>query len=239
MAFEPVPNLKTRMIPSRLSQIHHKINQAVIKAHLNPNAVKLIAVSKKKEPSLILKAYEAGQLDFGENYSQELIHKAQELKNLNLRWHFIGHLQKRKVKDLVGKITLIHSVDSWELACEINKQAQKIDICQDCLVQIHLSHEQTKSGLSPEFLDKFLIQAQTWSHIRIKGLMTLPPYFEDPEQVRPYFRELRQLKEKMNQTLSLKEPLIELSMGMSHDFEIAIEEGATLVRIGTALFGNR
>lgn len=190
-----------------------------------------MAVSKGQSCEKIREIYYQGQFDFGENYVQELLTKKKELLDQKISWHFIGHLQRRKVKDIVGQVEYIHSLDSLELGQAINGQAEKLGIKQKCLIQVNIAEEKTKSGLPPSAIHSFLSGLASFKQLEIMGLMSLPPYFEDPEKVRPYFQYLRKLKEKLNLPL--------LSMGMSSDFQIAIEEGANIIRIGTALFGER
>lgn len=226
-------------IPSNLEVIRQQITRACVKSNRNPSSVTLIAVSKTKSSSLIRAAYDSGQSDFGENYVQEMLQKQKELSDLKISWHFIGHLQRRKVKEIVGQVKLIHSLDSEKLAQEIAKEATKKKLIQNCLLQIKLGDEETKSGTLPSEAAAFLKNCSSLTSIKITGLMTLPPPMPQPEQARPFFHKLRLLQEQLNQQTIYPFPLTELSMGMSHDFPIAIEEGATLIRIGTALFGER
>ncbi|MDO8643413.1 MAG: YggS family pyridoxal phosphate-dependent enzyme, partial [bacterium] len=220
---------KMILLSSRLNQIRSK---------LRPN-VRLIAVSKGQTVEKIWQAVQAGQIDFGENYAQELLGHYTP----SLRWHFIGHLQRNKVRSIIDKVTLIHSVDSPSLATEINKQAAKIGKRQDILIEValatQLSSEQEKSGVSEEELFALVSHCNQLEAVRLCGLMTVPPFQEEPEKVRPYFAKLRNLRDEINRKTLYKEPLTELSIGMSHDFEVAQEEGATMVRIGTAIFGER
>ncbi len=219
----------------RLQNLRQKIIKCAVDAKRNRASVTLVAVSKTKPVELIRQAYQAGQIDFGENYVDELLKKKSQLAQLGLadlpiRWHFVGHLQRRKAKEIVGEVELIHSLDSLELANEINKRAMAQGIVQRCLLQVNLSGEATKSGIQANEIQSFLTKTAPLKNLQIAGLMTLPPFFEDPEKSRPYFQKLREL---------LPPPLTELSMGMSHDFKMAIEEGATLIRIGSAIFGKR
>lgn len=211
-----------------------------MRAGRNPEEIKLIAVTKTVPPERIIEAIEAGLRIFGENRVQEARDKIpaimQRAPDIKLSWHMIGPLQKNKAKYAVKLFDMIHSVDSKELALEINKQAEKIGKIQDILIEVKLSSEETKHGISPEEFFELLEFTCTLKNLNVKGLMTIPPYSENPEDSRPYFRRLRELLEEAN----IKGfPLKELSMGMSGDFEIAIEEGATMVRIGTAIFGER
>lgn len=214
-------------------------NFAKIKSQLSGHKSKLLAVSKKKPPSVMRQVYQLGQRDFGENYVQEFLDKYEELKDLNIHWHFIGHLQRRKVKEIIGKVELIHSLDSIKLAYEINKQAEKKQLKQKLLIQVNSSKESTKSGFYKENLFDALEEISKLNFLEVKGLMTLPPFYEEPENLRPYFRELKVLMNKINQEKIFPKRLTELSMGMSHDFPIAIQEGSTIIRLGTILFGER
>ncbi len=224
------------MLSERISSIFKKITYAALRVGRNPESIKLIAVTKGQPIDKIIKAADLGLRIFGENRVQEAREKVAQIKGFNLQWHMIGHLQTNKVKEAVRIFTLIHSLDSEKLAIKIDNEAKKIDKIQRVLIEVKLSEEESKFGVKEEELEKFIDAIVNLKHIKIEGLMTIPPYFENPEDVRPYFRRLRQLRD----SLSEKYPFLsELSMGMSHDFEIAIEEGATMVRIGTALFGQR
>jgi PLP dependent protein len=207
-----------------------------VKSHL-PTSCQIITVSKKQPLEAIESLYKQGHLDFGENYSQELIEKQFHLKHLkDLRWHFIGALQKNKIKHLIGHVQLIHSVGSLETCLLIDDLAQKKNLIQDILLQVNLAHEPTKNGWMDSFLLESLDLLSKLTHIRIRGLMTLPPLHDNPEVMRPFFQQLLQLQKE----IALKIPTCqELSMGTSHDYLIAVEEGATMIRLGTILFGNR
>ncbi len=224
------------MLSERISSIFKKITNAALRVGRNPESIKLIAVTKGQPIEKIIEAADLGLRIFGENRVQEAREKIAQIKGFNLQWHMIGHLQTNKVKEAVRIFTLIHSLDSEKLAIKIDNEAKKIDKIQRVLIEVKLSEEDSKFGIKEEELENFIDAIVNLKHLKIEGLMTMPPYFENPEDVRPYFRRLRQLRD----TLSEKYPFLrELSMGMSHDFEIAIEEGATMVRIGTALFGQR
>ncbi|GAB5047207.1 YggS family pyridoxal phosphate-dependent enzyme [Thermodesulfovibrio sp. TK110] len=230
------------MLSERISSVFKKITYAALRAGRNPEEIKLIAVTKSQTIDKIKEAAQLGLRVFGENRVQEAKNKIESLKefmaqwNMDIQWHMIGHLQSNKAKDAVSLFELIHSVDSEKLAALINKEAERIGKIQRVLIQVKLSEEESKFGIKPEDTEKLIEFCSNLPNIKVEGLMTIPPYFENPENVRPYFRKLKQLRD----FLSDKYPFIkELSMGMSHDFEIAIEEGATMVRIGTALFGQR
>lgn len=225
-------------IKDNLEKIHGRIAAACVRAGRDPREVRLVAVSKIKPAALIEEAAAAGQRVFGESYVQELAAKVEQIDG-PVEWHFIGALQSNKVKYLRGKVALIHSVDRLSLAREIARQWGKLGRIADILIQVNLAGEESKSGTSEQEALTLVRQVAELPQVRIGGLMTLPPYFDDPEQVRPYFRRLRQLAEEIS-TLHLPGvEMRELSMGMSHDFEVAVEEGATLVRVGTAIFGER
>jgi len=225
-------------IKANITRIQQRIAASCRKCGRDPDRVRLVAVSKKKPAADIEAAVDAGQRLFGESYVQECIAKIDQVQS-NAEWHFIGALQSNKVKYLRGKVSMIHSVDRFPLAEEIDRQWGKDKACVDILIQVNLGEEASKSGAMVDRAIDLVRQVAPLQHVSIKGLMALPPWAEDPEDVRPYFRQLRQLAE---QIASLKLPSVsmrELSMGMSHDFEVAVEEGATLVRIGTAIFGER
>jgi len=225
-------------IAANIAQIRQRIAAVCRLCERDPDTVRLVAVSKKKPAADIDAAVAAGQRLFGESYVQECIAKTDEVQ-APAEWHFIGALQSNKVKYLRGKVAMIHSVDRRSLAEEIDRQWGKINASVDILIQVNLGEEASKSGATAESVIELVHEVAQLEHVRIKGLMALPPWEEDPEAVRPYFRQLRLLAEHIS-TLKLPNVAMhELSMGMSHDFEVAIEEGATLVRIGTAIFGER
>jgi len=225
-------------IASNISQIRQQIASACAKCGRDPESVHLVAVSKKKPAADIESAIAAGQSLFGESYVQECVAKIDQVESAAV-WHFIGGLQSNKVKYLSGKVAMIHSVDRLSLAKEIDRQWGKLNSNVEILIQVNLGEEETKSGATAEELLKLVSQVARLEHLRIKGLMTLPPWDDDPEMVRPYFRQLRTLAEQVEELGLPNVKMAELSMGMSHDFEVAIEEGATMVRIGTAIFGAR
>ena len=206
-----------------------------------PEGVRLVAVTKTQPSEVIMEAYKAGQRLFGENRPQELAQKVTQLPN-DIEWHFIGHLQTNKVKMVVGKAHLIHAVDSERLLAAIEKEAARQAIIAPCLLQVHIAQEEAKFGFSPEELCDFLQSGilAAISHVRIVGLMGMASFTENHEQVRREFRLLKQLFDRIKNThFSSDKHFCELSMGMSGDYHIAIEEGATLVRIGATIFGSR
>ncbi len=232
--------MKSTLLLERISKIYKRISHAAMRAGRDPEDVRLIAVTKTVSAGQIREAIDAGLRIFGENRVQEAQKKVTSdelrLENEEISWHLIGHLQKNKAKFAVQLFDLIHSVDSEDLACEIDRHAQKTGKRQDVLVEVKLSHEGTKHGVSRGGLPGLLRVVEDLKHLNLRGLMTVPPFFDDPKEARPYFRELRELRDR---AAAEGFDLPELSMGMSGDFEIAIEEGATMVRIGTAIFGER
>ena len=226
------------MIQENLAHILSQIEAATQKAGRTPDSVKLIAVSKTKPMSLIREAFAAGQVDFGENRVQELQEKHPELPEA--RWHAIGVLQRNKVKYIAPFIHLIHSVDSEKLLREIDKQAAKHERTIDCLLQINISDEPQKGGLTENEAETLLRDSiQNYPHVRILGLMGMAEFTDDTAVIRSQFKRLKAASEQFKPLENEQVRMQELSMGMSGDFEIAIEEGATLVRIGSAVFGSR
>lgn len=205
-----------------------------------PETCTLVAVSKTKPASAVLEAYQTGHLDFGENKVQELTGKAEELPK-DIRWHMIGHLQRNKVKYIAPFVHLIHGVDSLKLLKEINKQGNKVDRVIDCLLQIHIAEEETKFGLDREELWGILNgeELREMKNIRIAGLMGMATNTENEEQVRKEFRGLKSLFDELKNSDHINVQMNTLSMGMSGDYYIAIEEGSNMVRIGSAIFGIR
>lgn len=199
--------------------------------------VTLVAVSKTKPIEDIIELHQAGQLDFGENYVQELIEKQQKITT-NIHWHFIGHLQSNKVKQIIPFVHLIHSIDSLKLLQEVNKQAQKINRIVDCLLQVHIAQEETKFGLDESELNEIINTSSSLEHVRIKGLMGMATFTDDTQQVRSEYQKLKQLYNKLK-SLPQCSSFDTLSMGMSGDYKIAVEEGSTMVRIGSLIFGER
>ena len=225
-------------IAGNLQMIRERIAQAAYEAGRLPSDVRLVAVSKTKPAAAIDEAFGCGQLIFGENYVQELAGKVAELP-AGICWHFIGHLQSNKVRQIAGLVDMIHSVDRLSLAREIDRQWGALGKRCDILIQVNISSEATKSGTSSEELLDLIREVATLPHLRIRGLMTMPPFFDDPEGARPYFSALRILAREVEAEDIPGVEMRELSMGMSGDFEAAVGEGATLVRVGSALFGER
>ncbi|SDZ91419.1 hypothetical protein SAMN05660420_00709 [Desulfuromusa kysingii] len=225
-------------IANNIQKIHTRINNACLNSGRNPDDVKLVAVSKIKPAEMVTDAFESGQKIFGESYVQEFRDK-QPLVTAPVEWHFIGSLQSNKVKYLRGKVTTIHSVDRLSLAEEIDRQWGKTETTVDVFLQVNIGDESSKAGCSPEALENLVRSVAPLQNLRIKGLMCLPPHCDNPEQVRPFFKQLKQLAEQINRLQIPDVNMDELSMGMSGDFEVAVEEGATFVRVGTAIFGAR
>ncbi len=220
-----------------LKQLYAVIHEAAGLAGRSADSVRLIGVSKRKPVEMIRAYRRAGLRDFGENYVQEFLEKYEQLQDADIQWHFIGHLQRNKVKYLIDKVAWIHTVDSVALAQEIQKQAEKKDISSvRCLIQVNIGKEPQKSGVLPEDLPSVLRGISDLDRVSIRGLMAIPPFLE-PEELRPYHRELFRLFTEIAPMAG--EQCTELSMGMSNDFDVAIEEGATMVRVGTLLFGER
>jgi pyridoxal phosphate enzyme (YggS family) len=213
-------------LAERLQAVRARIDAAARRAGREPNSIELVAVSKTRPASDIREAIAAGQQAFGENYAQELRDKARELSGL--KWHYIGPLQRNKVKYVVGTAVLIHAVESLDIAQEIDKRAKAP---QDILIEVNVAREPQKHGVAPEALGDLLAALRRLPNLRVRGLMTMAPLDDNPEASRPHFRALREL--------AAQHGLPELSMGMTQDLEVAVEEGATLVRVGTAIFGER
>jgi len=223
----------------QIETIRERIRSAALAAGRETEAVRLVAVSKTVPADRVRAAVQAGIALLGENYIQEAREKIDALQDMEVSWHFIGHLQSNKAKYAVRLFDMIHSVDSFKLAQELDKQAAKKAKVQDILIQVNTGKEASKSGVYEEEALALVRQAGRMEHLSVKGLMTLPPYFNAPDKVRPYFRALRELRDRIQAEALPGVSMNELSMGMTGDFEAAIQEGATLVRIGTAIFGER
>ena len=226
-------------IRERLAVVKERIELAAQRAGRTGADVTLVAVSKTVEAAVIQRAVDAGVRDLGENRVQEALRKAPQVSGSGLRWHLIGHLQSNKARSAVATFDTIHSVDSVELARGLDRVAGQIGRRPRVLAQLKVSEEATKSGAEEETLGSIIEILDAAQHLDLKGLMAIPPAVESAEEARPYFRRLRLMLEDLNRSRTSECKLTELSMGMSHDFEIAIEEGATMVRVGTAIFGSR
>ena len=227
----------------RLEIVKERIRKAASGCGRDPETVNLVAVSKTIPAHRVKEAVDAGVSVLGENYIQEAREKFNELSSCPVSWHFIGHLQTNKAKYAVRIFDLIHSVDTLKLALELDKQADKINKIQQILIQVNIGEEISKSGINEKDLMNLVKDISKLENLSVKGLMVIPPFYNEPENVRPYFSALRDLRDQIiKQVIKQNIPNIsmdELSMGMTGDFEAAIEEGATLVRIGTAIFGER
>ena len=227
-------------IAENLQEIREGIRQAALRAGRDPSTVQLVAATKTVSVSLLIEAYEAGVRIFGENRLQEAQKKKLAVgPHQGLVWHFIGRMQSRKIKNIVGKFALIHSVESVEQAHGIDGVAEKLGIQQGILLEVNVAGEENKGGFVGNDIEDAIAQIDRLPHVAIRGLMALPPFSDNPEDVRPYFSELRQLRDSLVERKIMHGQIKELSMGMSHDYHIAIEEGATMVRVGTAIFGKR
>ena len=226
-------------IKQRLHAVLADIRQTALGCGRNPEDIRLVAVAKTHPVSAVQEVIEAGAAIIGENYVQEARDKFNALLDRDVQWHFIGHLQRNKAKYAVRMFDLIHSVDSVRLATELDKASRKVGKIQDILIQVNISGELSKSGVSEAEIMDVLQGMAPLENIRVKGLMTMPPFFDAPEKARPYFAALRRLKDRICLGNMPSITMEELSMGMTGDFRVAIEEGATLVRIGTAIFGAR
>lgn len=222
-----------------LDRIKKRIADTAIACGREPNSVRLVAVSKTMPVERVAAAIDAGAVILGENYIQEAREKTNALYDRPVQWHFIGHLQSNKSKYAVRMFDLIHSVDSIKLAKTLNREAGKNDKVQDILIQVNISREASKSGIEEDETIDLVSQIAKLDNIRVKGLMTMPPFFDQPEAARPFFHRLARLRDRIAGNKIPGVDMDELSMGMTGDFEVAIEEGATLVRIGTAIFGTR
>lgn len=226
------------MVRENLELVEQKIQAACQRAHRERSEVTLVAVSKTKPVSMIQEAYDSGIRVFGENKVQELCGKYDLLPD-DIQWHMIGHLQRNKVKYLIGKTVLIHSVDSLRLAQAIQDEAAKKKTIVDILLEVNAAEEESKFGLAPSEVLPLAEQIAQFPNIRIKGLMTVAPFTEDPEDNRKYFRTLKQLAVDINDKNIDNVHVNILSMGMTNDYEVAVEEGATMIRVGTGIFGER
>jgi pyridoxal phosphate enzyme (YggS family) len=225
----------------RLDEVREKIANVARSCGREPKEITLVAVSKTHPIAILREAMAAGATDFGENRVQEAESKIPALlNNQDARWHLIGHLQANKARRAVKLFDLVHTVDSASLAYRLDRSCAEEDRNElPVLIQVDLAGEAAKSGVTPAGVTELVGIVNQCSRLRLRGLMTLPPFFEDPDRVRPFFSRLRELRDQLQTTGNFGEQMGELSMGMSHDFEVAIEEGATIVRVGTAIFGER
>ena len=233
-------NIVGNDLKSRLGSVRDSIVDAAQSAGRDPAEITLIAVSKTHPIDSIKEARIAGQVDFGENRVQEAEGKIPKLAGAGARWHLIGHLQSNKARKAVQLFDVIQSVDSVDIAVRLDRVCDELNRSSlDLLVQVDLGGEDSKTGIDVDELPSVIDTIHNSRHLKLVGLMTLPPYFEDPEDTRPYFRRLRELRDELNRDGAFRDASGQLSMGMSHDFKVAISEGATIVRVGTAIFGER
>lgn len=226
-------------VPQRLAEIRNRIADAAGRAGRSPDSVRLIAVSKTHPIDAVRAAAEAGQLDFGENKVQEALQKIAQSTDTSLRWHLIGHLQSNKARKAAAAVGAIHAIDSVELLKRVDQAARDAGRTVDVLIQVDLALEDTKHGAPIDEVGAIVGAAADCTAARLSGLMLLPPLVSNPQDARPWFARLRGLRDELLSQGVPADRLRDLSMGMSHDFEVAIEEGATMVRVGTAIFGER
>jgi pyridoxal phosphate enzyme (YggS family) len=226
-------------IKDNLEKINKQITDTAMSCGRQPDTIQLIAVSKRKPVESIMEAIKAGVTHLGENYIQEAIEKIDIIGKDSACWHFIGHLQSNKAKFAVNYFEYIHTVDTLKLAKEINKQAKKINKIQNILLQVNIGEEETKSGAGIEEAVELANQISALENVSLQGLMGMPPYFSDPEQARIYFKKMAAIKKEIIAHQFKNVAMNHLSMGMSNDFKVAIEEGSTMVRVGTSIFGRR
>jgi pyridoxal phosphate enzyme (YggS family) len=226
-------------VASNLTSIRQRITIAAQSVGRDPSAVRLIAVSKTFGLDAVREAFEAGQREFGENRVQEALQKIERSADLSIRWHLLGHLQTNKARKAATSFAVVQSIDSVELLQKLDRGADETGQAPEVLIQVDLAGEATKFGVLPAEVPRLFDAAAACRAVRVVGLMTLPPLPETPEEARPWFRQLRELRDGWHGTGVPYAMLRELSMGMSGDFEVAIQEGATMVRIGTAIFGSR
>jgi PLP dependent protein len=224
---------------ARLADVRDRIAAAAARAGRDPATIRLVAVSKTFSADHIRAAVDLGQLDFGENKVQEALEKMDRTSDLPIRWHLIGHLQSNKAKKAGGRFDVVHSVDAIDLGERLDQGASAASRSIELLAQVDLAGEPTKHGVRPDELPPLFEAGGALRAARLVGLMLLPPAFGDAERARPFFRAVRALRDDLGRRGAAPSQLRELSMGMSHDFEVAIEEGATMVRVGTAIFGSR
>ena len=226
------------MVAENLVQVQKNIEESCKKVNRDPGEVTLIAVSKTKPVEMLQEAYAAGARVFGENKVQEIVDKYDQMP-ADVQWHMIGHLQRNKVKYIVDKVAMIHSVDSLRLAETIEKEAEKKDVVVPILIEVNVAQEESKFGITSQETEELIRKISTFEHIRIKGLMTIAPYTDNPETNRVYFRQMKKLSVNIRDKNIDNVSMDVLSMGMTGDYQVAIEEGSTMVRVGTGIFGER
>jgi pyridoxal phosphate enzyme (YggS family) len=233
-------------VKENISSVMERVSKAAIGSGRKPEMIKVIAVTKNVEYERIMEALKTSTIrDLGENRVQELVSKFEifnsklESNYKNINWHFIGHLQRNKVKYIVDKVKMVHSLDSIKLAQEINDRMEKVQRIMDVLIEVNVAEEKTKYGIKTNEVEDFLKEVSNFKYIKVKGLMTIAPKVPDPEEVRPVFRELKKIFIDISRKNIDNIDMVYLSMGMSNDFKVAIEEGSNIVRIGTSIFGKR
>lgn len=225
-------------IKENLKDILNGIEDVKTKNKIQDN-IKLIAVSKTVDSNRVIEAFNCGQVEFGENKVQELVKKYEEIDNQEYKFHMIGHLQTNKVKYLLNKVELIQSLDRLSLLKELEKRGRNNNYIFNCLIELNLAKEESKTGLHKEDLEELITKIEECEFVKVKGLMTVAPFFEDLEEVRPYFKEMKNIFEDLKNKDFNNISMETLSMGMSHDYKVAIEEGSNMVRVGTSIFGER
>ena len=226
------------MIAENLAEVQNNIEEACRSAGRDSSEVTLVAVSKTKPPADLMEAYEAGVRDFGENFVQEIVDKYDRLPK-DIKWHMIGHLQRNKVKYIIDKVSMIHSVDSLRLAETIEQEAAKKNLVMPVLLEVNVAEEDTKFGLKVEEVLPLVREISAFPHVKVEGLMTIAPFVDDPEQNRDIFRKLRKLSVDISRENINNITMNVLSMGMTGDYQVAVQEGASMVRVGTGIFGER
>jgi len=224
-------------IAENLLRVRQQVDETAANCDRDPAEIRILAVSKTMPSNRILEAYACGQRMFGENRVQEVREKIPGIEPSDIIWHFIGHLQSNKSRIAVELFDVIQSVDSAKLAKRLNRHCEELGKALEIFIQVNISGESRKSGIGPEQVPELVRVIEQLPNLHLSGLMTIPPFFEDPEKVRPYFRRMKELQDELNQ--DREQPLWELSMGMSGDFRVAVEEGATIIRLGTVIFGPR
>lgn len=226
-------------IKENIDGILERAATAARRSGRSPEDVKVIAVSKTVDAQRAREAVEGGLINLGENRVQELVNKYEQLSDIDVKWHLIGHLQRNKVKYIIDKVVLIHSLESLDLAKEINKRALQHSMTANVLIELNIGQEESKFGLNEDSVYDFVKSMEQFANIKVLGLMTVAPFSENPEDVRWVFRKMKEIFDKISEMKLANTEMKYLSMGMTNDFEIAIEEGANMVRIGTAIFGKR
>jgi pyridoxal phosphate enzyme (YggS family) len=232
--------IKTPSVSERIEEVRSRLRAAAERSNRSAAEISLVAVSKTHPPAAVRAAISAGLRDFGENRVQEAETKIPAVGREAARWHLIGHLQSNKARRAVELFDLIHSLDSIALARRLDRVCAELERRElPVLIQVQLGHEATKTGINEAYLQELVEAVHSSASLRLQGLMALPPFFDDPEKARPYFRRLRELRDELKAGGAFGDQTGDLSMGMTHDFEVAIEEGATMIRVGTAIFGER